>query len=145
MQGGQNKKRTRLWQAWRRSGLTLSEIGFLLGKESDAQLSRYNSGQRLPTLRTALLLEIVLGTNIRSLFPEEFEELSSRISARAQLRRGVKDKLNDTMASDFCSFEELLEKPFITKEVRMKIHRHCASLINRLNVSEVAQSEKGEA
>jgi transcriptional regulator with XRE-family HTH domain len=142
MQDRQKRIRTRLWQAWRRSGLTLNEIGHLLGKESDAQLSRYQSGKRLPTLRTALMLEIVLGRKIRDLFPEEVEELSYRIKVRAQQRRGLQDKLNDFVVASFCSFEELLNQPFITKETRMKIHRHCASLINRLNVSEEAQPGK---
>lgn len=141
MQGGQKPKRTRIWQAWRRSNLTLNEIGYLLGKQSDAELSRYQTG-RLPNLQTALMLEIILGTSIHSLFREEFEELSHRIRTRAEKRRGLQNKLNDAMANAICSFADLLDNKPISQETRMKIHRHCASLINQLNLSEQPKREE---
>jgi transcriptional regulator with XRE-family HTH domain len=52
----------------KRSGLTQSEVGFLLGRKHGAQISRYEKRRRLPPLQIALALEALLGIPVSQLF-----------------------------------------------------------------------------
>jgi hypothetical protein len=45
----------------KKSGLTQHEVGFLLGRENGAQVSRYEKRHRLPPLETALAREEISG------------------------------------------------------------------------------------
>lgn len=51
-----------------RTGLSNDEMAFLLGSVYGTNVSKHESGQRLPLLRNALAYEIVLGTPIRRLY-----------------------------------------------------------------------------
>ena len=61
-----------LWQARQRSGLTQKTIAHLLGRKFTDEISRYENGQRIPTLQTALKLEIIYRVPIRLLFYEKY-------------------------------------------------------------------------
>jgi transcriptional regulator with XRE-family HTH domain len=52
----------------KKSGLTQSEVGFLLGRSNGAQISRYEKRRRLPPLQIALALEALLGVPVSQLF-----------------------------------------------------------------------------
>jgi transcriptional regulator with XRE-family HTH domain len=52
----------------KKSGLTQSEVGFLLGRTTGAQISRYEKRRRLPPLEIALALEALLGIPVSQLF-----------------------------------------------------------------------------
>jgi len=52
----------------RRSGLTQSEVAFLLGSHDSAQVSRYERGHHLPPLRTVLAYTTIFGVSLGDLF-----------------------------------------------------------------------------
>jgi transcriptional regulator with XRE-family HTH domain len=52
----------------KKSGLTQSEVGFLLGRANGALVSRYEKRRRLPPLQIALALEALLGIPVSQLF-----------------------------------------------------------------------------
>ena len=52
----------------KQSGLTQGEVGFLLGRENGAQVSRYEKRHRLPPLETALACEEIFGVPVSELF-----------------------------------------------------------------------------
>jgi transcriptional regulator with XRE-family HTH domain len=52
----------------KQSGLTQHEVGFLLGRENGAQVSRYEKRRRLPPLETALACEEIFGVPVSELF-----------------------------------------------------------------------------
>lgn len=144
MHGGFTKKRTRLWKAWKQSGLTLKQIGYLLGNETDASFTRYETGDRLPTLRTALMFEIILGTSLRNLFPEEYDELTREIKSRVEQRRGLNGKLRPLMSDGVCSIADLLNQHPFSRETRNRVHRHCVYLMNTLNTSSDSDEDGGD-
>ena len=52
----------------RRSGLSQSEVAFLLGTHNGAHVSRYEKGHHLPPLRTALAYRTIFGVSLLELF-----------------------------------------------------------------------------
>jgi transcriptional regulator with XRE-family HTH domain len=50
------------------SGLSQSEVSFLIGLQGKSELSRYERGDRQPSLRTALACAAVFGTPVAELF-----------------------------------------------------------------------------
>jgi transcriptional regulator with XRE-family HTH domain len=52
----------------RRSGLSQSEVAFLLGSHDGAQVSRYEKSRRMPPLRTALAYPAIFGASLGELF-----------------------------------------------------------------------------
>ncbi|MEP6912951.1 MAG: helix-turn-helix transcriptional regulator [bacterium] len=129
MNGGQN----RLWLARRRRNLGQKHVAHLLGHSSLGQVSRYETGLHLPTLQTALKLETILGLPVRAMFPELYLVLQSEIRNRASVSRGLSEKLTDISVDDYCSYEGLLVESNVPMDVRQKIHRHAAFLINKMN------------
>ena len=75
------------------SGLSQSELAFLVGLTSKAELSRYELGQRQPSLRTALAYEAAFGTPVSELFAGLSDSISQdthgkmkKLSARLQAK-----------------------------------------------------------
>jgi transcriptional regulator with XRE-family HTH domain len=66
-----------------RSGLSQEEVAFLLGVTSGSEVSRHEMFRRIPTLKTALSYEIILGMPVRELFAGEYEKVEAEIKARA--------------------------------------------------------------
>ena len=67
-----------------RCGLTHDEVAFLCGGMSGAGVSRHEHGTRLPTLRTALMYEFILGATVRDLFEGVFDGVRLAVQARAR-------------------------------------------------------------
>ena len=67
------------------SGLSQSEVSFLIGLQDKSELSRYERGERQPSLRTALACEAVFGTPVAELFAGLNDSIAK--DAQGQLRR----------------------------------------------------------
>ena len=65
-------------------GFSQKELAILLGCENGEAVSRYERFVRIPTLRTALALEIVLKTAVNDLFRGEFRKVERLIQRRAK-------------------------------------------------------------
>jgi len=68
----------------KRSGLNQREVAYLLGWDTEAQLSRYERRRILPRLETALACQAVLGAPISELFPGPYETVAAAVKRRAR-------------------------------------------------------------
>src|SRR6266542_6117949 len=82
----------------RRLGLTQKELAFLVGYESDSQVSRIENGSRIPHLAEVLVVELVFGVPAVTVFPQIRQAVGPRIRSRAQalLREVEKSSLAGT-------------------------------------------------
>lgn len=69
----------------KRSSFTQEELAFLLGIKQHSVISRYETGERHPTLRTALAYRVLFGCEVDKLFPALEAEVRSQVAKRAQL------------------------------------------------------------
>ncbi len=77
----------------KRSGLTQSEVAFLLGCKDAGQVSRYERRHRLPTLRTALACASILRVPLATLFAGVQRHVDQEASWRvAKLRSDLETK-----------------------------------------------------
>jgi transcriptional regulator with XRE-family HTH domain len=68
----------------KRSGLTQDDVAFLLGSRSGTKVSRYEQFRRLPTLPTALALEILFDVPGQDLFAGLYQEIERTLTRRAE-------------------------------------------------------------
>jgi transcriptional regulator with XRE-family HTH domain len=73
-----------LWKYRKRLGFTQQEVATLLGCRSDTVVIRYEKGERLPILTTALKLGIVYGVPVEFLFGDLYDQLRAEIGAKAK-------------------------------------------------------------
>ena len=77
----------------KRSGLTQQEVGYLLGSETGAQVSRYEKRRRLPPLETALAYEEIFGVPVSELFAGIRQSVGRGIQKRrVELRASLRTK-----------------------------------------------------
>ena len=76
----------RLWIHRKKMGYTQREVAALLGYRSATHISSYERGERLPSLETAIKLEVVLCAPVAFLFPTmRREAIESVKKVRRQL------------------------------------------------------------
>ena len=83
----------RLWKYRKRMDFTQSQVGEILGYHSPTDISHYEHGRKLPSLVTALKLEIAYRVPVAFLFPELYRELKEQLRAREErllVRRHVR-------------------------------------------------------
>lgn len=68
-----------LWQYRKRWGYSQKQVAFLLGHKSTWPISDYERGKRLPTLTTALKLEIILRVPVAFLYQDLYGNLKRKI------------------------------------------------------------------
>src|ERR1039458_8612125 len=84
----------------KRSGLGQQDVAFLLGHKSRANVCRFEQGHRLPSLRTALALALILDVSVTALFGGMHCEVQKEIDGRiATLRSALEDKHNSGRVS----------------------------------------------
>ncbi|HZR84212.1 MAG TPA: helix-turn-helix transcriptional regulator [Candidatus Binatia bacterium] len=71
----------------KRAGFSQQELAFLLGCRNGAKVSRYERFLREPTLKNALLCEIIFDLPARELFAGAFEQAEKDARRRAHLLR----------------------------------------------------------
>lgn len=69
----------------KRAGFSQREIAQLLGSSSSAKVSHYERFLREPTLKNALVCEIIFDTPVRELFAGAFEQAEKEVRQRARL------------------------------------------------------------
>lgn len=76
--------RNSLWIFRKRMNYAQKEAAFLLGHRNTAQLSRYEKSRRIPSLKTALKLEIIYAAPMRLLFSELYNEIREEIRKKKE-------------------------------------------------------------
>ena len=80
----------------KRLSLSQDEVAFLLGRQSGAKVSRYESFTREPGLKTALALEVIYQKPVRELFGGLYQEVEREVMARAKALAATTDRLKPT-------------------------------------------------
>ena len=73
-----------LWTYRKKNGLSQRKVAFLLGHKGSSQLSHYERGAKLPSLKNALRLEIIYHVPVAFLFRELHEGLRMEIRKRGE-------------------------------------------------------------
>jgi len=74
----------RLWISRKQKGYSQKIVATLLGHKRPAHLSDYERGRCVPSLETALKLEIVLGVPVAFLYPTRYRALKAEIHTRRE-------------------------------------------------------------
>ena len=133
MRGGKYQKyENRLWLARKRRVLQQKQVARLLDHKTIDQISRYENGNRIPTLETALKLEIIYGIPLRLLFTGLYNELRDAIQKRPTSGITFLPLGSDSVGSGQCSYAELLNSPTTTPEERQNVRTHVIDLMRRM-------------
>jgi transcriptional regulator with XRE-family HTH domain len=78
--------------------LLQKQLATLVGHRYTNMISKYEHGLRLPTLETALLLEIALGVRLPELYPDLYQHLQALVLKRSRVltpdvRRSIRGRL----------------------------------------------------
>ena len=68
----------------KKRGYSQRDIASLLGHKSSAHISDYEKGKRLPNLKTALKLAVILSVQVDDLFDEIREEFRGKIQIKRE-------------------------------------------------------------
>lgn len=68
----------------RRAGFSQAEVAYFLGGRGRSKVVRYERGEHLPPLRTALAYEVMLGIPVAQLFPTAFAAVRACVRRRAR-------------------------------------------------------------
>ena len=66
----------------KRTGLSQSEVAYLLGCRDGSKVSRYEHFQRQPNLETALAFEVIFNTPVREMFGGLHEQVEKKTLRR---------------------------------------------------------------
>ncbi|MDQ3817779.1 MAG: helix-turn-helix domain-containing protein [Acidobacteriota bacterium] len=133
--GGKTKTKNRLWLARKRRGLQQKQIAKLLNHRAVTQVSRYEKGLRLPSLETALRLEIILGVPARMLFNELYQQLEGDIRQKmgqVPSLRNVFEESGKAGGEAYCAYSELLRSLSPTKAECDSARKHVTELAKKL-------------
>lgn len=130
-------------QARRRCGLDQKQVALLLNQHNANQISRYENGERIPSLITAIKLEIIYHTPIRILLQALFEQFQAEITAKRKRyqkffpREDWFLKPNDLLKQEeLCFYSEILKNRKPTLIEKQMINKHVVALINTMNKSD---------
>lgn len=128
------KHKNRLFLARHKNNLARKQVALLLGHQTSDQISRYERGAKLPSLKTALLLGTIYRLPIRVLFDGYYEaclkELKKReksFSVQTVAETPTSLKINGKI--EYCSIEENLKPLHISEENLEKARRHITELL----------------
>jgi Predicted transcriptional regulators len=79
----------RLWRYRKERQFSQRHVARLLGHRTTAQVSRWESGAKIPTLDNALLLAHILEAPVERLFADRAAELQAKIEARGERKAGA--------------------------------------------------------
>jgi transcriptional regulator with XRE-family HTH domain len=134
--GGKRAVENRLWQTRKRRGLEQKNVAYLLNHHTADQVSRYELGTRMPTLETALLLEMIYGAPLRVLYKDIYErlqaELRERLKRVPQMEERIAGFLDEDAVREYCAYRELLQTGQPAKSDLLKIRRHVTELAKRM-------------
>ena len=90
-----------------RAGLSQAELSFLVEVEDRGSIARFEQGQRLPNLETALALECVFGEDLPDVFAGVAERIRERVTNRARI---LLERIDDRRLDGLAAKLELLSK-----------------------------------
>lgn len=114
----------------KRLGYEQKQIAVLLGQNSIHQICRYETGQRIPSLKVAIKLAVLYRLPLQVLFEDYFrqcrEELKNRLKNSGLAGKTDLEKAQNT---DYCSYLELINSSHVNRESADKIRHHIKVLV----------------
>jgi transcriptional regulator with XRE-family HTH domain len=131
------KYKNRLAQFRKRNLISQKQVGILLGHKGYDQVSRYERGVKLPSLKDALKLGLLYKLPIKVLLDDyfdmcwrEFSEQEKRLKKSGRQESVVGKTSADD--ADFCTIEERLEPNHpVSNDDLNRAYSHSAKLIRR--------------
>lgn len=114
----------------KRLGYEQKQIAMLLGHKNTYQISRYETGQRIPGLKTVLKLSILYGLPVRVLLDRYFHHCLKELEHTLK-HSGLADKidLENAPKADYCTYLALMSLPRISDRGADQIRRHIKVLV----------------
>lgn len=120
----------RLVLARYRRALARKTVSALLGHKKTDVLARYERGEMMPSLKTALKLSLIYSAPVTVLFNEFFEMTRQELlEEQGPIRARAIVNPNASTKTDFCSFEENLQSPRPTSADFQKAVVHASRLM----------------
>jgi len=79
-----------LWKFRKIANLKQKDLAYLLGIKNISQISRWEKGERLPSLKNCFKLSVVFGCSVEEIFSDLYEKTKNFI----EKRKKQKDKEN---------------------------------------------------
>src|SRR5947199_10862643 len=76
----------------RHAHLSQAGLAYLLGASTGVKVSRYESGNRTPSLETGLAYEAALGVPVCTLFRGRYEEIAEEVARRRRRLEAKEEK-----------------------------------------------------
>lgn len=125
------KHKNHLFVVRKKNGLGQKQIAALLGHKTIDQISRYERGARLPSLKTALKLQIIYHLPINALFQGYYNKCFDEIENKAKTSgENASFVLDSTTKMEICTYLELLESAQVPLSVMEKVGKHILQLMN---------------
>jgi transcriptional regulator with XRE-family HTH domain len=114
----------------KRLGYEQKQIAVLLGHKPTYQISRYETGQRIPSLKEAMKLSILYGLPVRALFNRYFRQCREELEKTIK-QSGLANKisLENAPKADYCSYLELMNSSHISELNADKVRHHIKVLV----------------
>ena len=132
--------RNQLWLARQNIGLQRKEVAYLLHHRTTDQISRYENGRRLPSLRLLLEMEYLYGLPPRLLFSDYYRQLAQMIRERAASNPALRAQLKP-VSGEYCSFMALLHKGQLNAEEQTAFKNHTIHLLHSTPFQQIIPSE----
>ncbi len=123
------KHKNQLFLIRKKNDLGQKQIASLLGHKTIDQISRYERGARLPSLKTALKLQIIYHLPINVLFHGYFSKCLDEIQTKTKIS-GDNFVLAATKEAEICTYAELLKPLQVPKLEMDKVAKHILELMN---------------
>ncbi|MBK9156433.1 MAG: helix-turn-helix transcriptional regulator [Chloracidobacterium sp.] len=132
-----SKNRNDLRRARLRCGLEQKQVAFLLNQRSAAEISRYETGFYLPSLKTLLKLEVIYHMPIRLMFQRLFEECQVEVMERKREHTHILSNSDwypkwpvQLKEGEFCFYANLLTNQIPTEPELKTVSKHILNLMN---------------
>lgn len=78
-------------------GLSRKVVARLVGGVAPSTIGKYETGERMPSLHTALALEIIYRKPVAFLWPAPYEDLRTRIRGEEEAPSGTEDRKEENV------------------------------------------------
>lgn len=107
------------------------DVAKLLGHKTSLQLSRWERGIYVPTLKTALKLAQIYNLPVRAMLDEYFMTCREEVRRQEIRLKGTSTTSVDSADVNFCSYEVRLSSKYLKPEDLDNIRSHSTRLIRK--------------
>lgn len=122
------KHKNRLSLIRKRNALGQKQIANLLGHKTIDQISRYERGARMPSLKTALKLQIIYHLPLNVLFQDFYNKCLEEVESKTKTS-GDNFVLDSNANAETCTYSELLKSLQVSPPNMEKVGKHILELM----------------